>query len=243
MKKLVLTGVCALAVAGGAFAQNINWGSITAGAMTAQTNSTTYSPLLGGGSATGGAVGLTGSATGTGLIYDYELLYTTYSGGGALPTIPSLSALLSWNDTGLNATNQTTAGRVAPVVPNTAATVPWSAGTTDSIVLVGWSADLGSTWSSVSNLLAAAAAGNNAPLQAQLAGQNGFFGVSTPGFITSGASNPGTTVFGTAPVANVGTPIFSLLTPLYLVPVPEPTTLALAGLGGLSLLLFRRQRK
>jgi hypothetical protein len=30
---------------------------------------------------------------------------------------------------------------------------------------------------------------------------------------------------------------------LYLVPVPEPTTLALAGLGGLSLLLFRRQRK
>ena len=29
----------------------------------------------------------------------------------------------------------------------------------------------------------------------------------------------------------------------YLTPVPEPTTLALAGISGLSLLLFRRQRK
>jgi hypothetical protein len=49
-------------------------------------------------------------------------------------------------------------------------------------------------------------------------------------------------VFGTTATAQ-GLPIQSLLTPLYLVPVPEPTTLALAGLGGLSLLLFRRQRK
>jgi hypothetical protein len=93
-------------------------------------------------------------------------------------------------------------------------------------------------------LLAAAAAGNNAPLQAQLAGNQGFFGVSTTGFIAAGSSSiAGATVFATAPVSGTGTPIFSLNTPLYLVPVPEPTTLALAGLGGLSLLLFRRQRK
>jgi hypothetical protein len=31
--------------------------------------------------------------------------------------------------------------------------------------------------------------------------------------------------------------------PLYLTPVPEPATPTLAGLGGLSLMLFRRQRK
>jgi len=245
MKKLVLTTVCALAVTGAAFAQgNVSWATPFS-SITAQTNSTQYSPLFsGGGTPVGGAVGLTGGAITTGLTYDYELLYTTYSGvGGALPTIPSLASLLAWNDTQLGATNGTVAGRLTPVNANTQATVPWAAGVTDSIVLVGWSADLGSSWSSVSNLLAKAAAGNNAPLQAQLAGQLGFLGISTTGFITGNSANPGNSVFSTAPVANVGTPIFSLLTPLYLVPVPEPTTLALAGLGGLSLLLFRRQRK
>jgi hypothetical protein len=238
MKKLILTTVCVLAVTGAAFAQSVNWGSISAAAMTAQTNSTTYSPLLGGGSAIGGAVGPTGVGS---LNTYYELLYTTFSGTQA--TIPSLSALFTWSDTGLGATNNpVSAGRLAVVNPNTAATVPWSGSTTDSIVMVGWSADLGTTWLGVSNLLAAAAAGNNAPLQAQLAGQQGFFGVSSTGYTASGSSNPGATLFATAANAQ-GLPIFSLLTPLYLVPVPEPTTLALAGLGGLSLLLFRRQRK
>ena len=91
-------------------------------------------------------------------------------------------------------------------------------------------------------MLAAAAAGNNALLQAQLAGQQGFFGVSTTGYTASGSRK--SRCYGVCNCCNAqGLPIFSLLTPLYLVPVPEPTTLALAGLGGLSLLLFRRQRK
>jgi len=241
MKKLVLTTVCALAVTGPAFAQgNVAWNLITPAAMTADTNSTAYSPLMGGGSAVGGAVGLTGTAYAG---FDYELLYTTYSGTQA--TITTLASLLAWNDTGLSATNASSAGHLVPVAGTTAAQVPWSPGTTDSIVLVGWSADLGASWASVSNILAAAAAGNNAPLQAQLAGNQGFLGISTTGFTTTFATsvNPGASLFGTAPIANQGTPIFSLNTPLYLVPVPEPTTLALAGLGGLSLLLFRRQRK
>jgi hypothetical protein len=233
MKKLVLTTACALAVTGAAFAQGtVSFSTISPAAMTAQTNSTAYSPLLGGGATGSGAVGATGTAYAG---YYYELLYTTYSGSQA--TIPTLASLLAWNDTGLGATNASSAGHLVPIAGSTDATVPWATGNTDSIVLVGWSADLGTTWGVVSNELA------NSTYAAVLAGQQGFFGVSTTGFIAAGGANPGATVFNNAPVAGTGTPIFSLNTQLYLLPVPEPTTLALAGLGGLSLLLFRRQRK
>ena len=49
-------------------------------------------------------------------------------------------------------------------------------------------------------------------------------------------------MFGT--VNNVaGLPIDSLNTQLYfIIPVPEPGTMALAALGGLSLLAFRRKK-
>ena len=58
MKKLVLTTVCALAITGAAFAAgNVNWTGPSAAAITAQTNSTQYSPLFGGAAVSGGAVG------------------------------------------------------------------------------------------------------------------------------------------------------------------------------------------
>ena len=217
-------------MAGAAFAQGtVTWASITAAAMTAQTNSTQISPLFGGAAAVGGAVGST-ATTANG--FYYELLYTTYSGTQA--TIPTLASLLSWSDTGLEAANNTIAGRLAPIAATASATVPWSPGTTDSIVLVGWSANLGTTWGSVSNVLANW--NNNMP--------GAFFGVSTTGYTTTFATgvSPGATLFATAANAQ-GLPINSTLTQLYLLPVPEPASLAIAGLGGLSLLLFRRQRK
>src|SRR5882724_7236834 len=246
MKKLVLTIVSAFAVTGIAFAQgDINWSSISPSAMTAQTNSFLYSPLFGGGTANGpgtGAAGVTGSATTSGLSYYYELLYnTSFTGSqvaGASSPSNSFATLFggTWLDAGRGGTNSSTAGRLTPINSGTSLTVPWAAGVTNNIILVGWSANLGTSWGTVSNELAT---GSYIGILQGL-GQNGFFGVSAAGFIAPNSADPGVTVFATA-AGPQGLPINSLLTPLYLLPVPEPTTIALAGLSGLSLLMFRRR--
>ena len=240
MKKLVLTSVCALATAGAAFAQGIvNWNIISFSSMTAQTNSTTRSSFTGGGSAVGGSVGaagVSGVSSVSGANFYYELLYSAYSGTqAAVPT--TLAALGTWSDAGLGATNNpTSAGRLAVINPNAGAQVPWSPGTTDSIMMAGWSANLGTTWAAVIATL------NSPSLLGAVVGQ-AFFGLSNTGYITtlSTSTSPGASVFGTAATAQ-GLPIQSLLTQLYLVsPVPEPATLALVALGGAAL-LFRRKK-
>jgi hypothetical protein len=234
MKKSALTIVGALAMTSAAFAQGtVNWGFILPPAMTAQTNTTQYSPFFGGGSSGYGTVGMTTPGT-SGATFYYELLYTTFNGNQA--AIPSLAALLSWQDTGLTATNSRVAGRLVPVNPTTAAVVPWANGTTNSIVLVGWSANLGTSWANVSNALAAGSCFYSNELA--------FFGVSATGYITPSSpdTNPGGPLFGTTPTTQ-GLPIFSRNTQLYLLPtVPEPGVVALAGLGGLSLWLIHRRK-
>ena len=224
-----------------AFAQGtVNWSAISFVAMTAQTNTTGSGPLFGGLSYGGGTIGNAGGSAAGGTGFYFELLYAPYTGVQA-PEPTSLAALLSWSDTGLEASNANTAGRLAPINPNAGVIVPWSPGTTDSIMMVGWSANMGSSWSAVEAIL-----------------ENGFapppnacLGVSATGYITTLGTtvSPGSTVFGTGPTAQ-GLPIFSLNTQLYAMPLdysppppptPEPGTLALAGLGGLSLFLFRRR--
>src|ERR1041385_2616131 len=226
MKKLVLTTVCALVISGVAFAQGtVNW-STPFSSITAQTNATSYSPLFGGGSA-GGTTGATdfGSATYStpGGDFYYALLYMPNT--TTLGTTLTLGNWSQWSFTGEMATNNAsgTAGRLSPIAPNTAATVPWSNGTTNNIILVGWSADLGSSWTSVSNTIL-----NWATLGANYGTTNTFFGMSTVGYINPATGNPGVAPFGSSAQA-YGLPIFSLNTQLYLLPVPEPTTVALAG--------------
>ncbi len=230
MKKILLTTVIALAVTGSALAQgNINWSGIPFASMTAETNGMQYSPLFGGAATGTGTIGPTVATAGA---FYYELLYTAYSGTQA-PVPTTLAGLESWSDAGASAESAAAAGKLSPLNANAGYTVPWSPGTTDSIVLVGWSANLGTSWSgAISNLTTFT---TFAP--------GSFFGATATGYITTFATTttPGAVVFNGAATIS-GLPINSPNTQLYELPVPEPATMALSGLGGLALLLIRRRK-
>jgi len=101
----------------------------------------------------------------------------------------------------------------------------------DYYLLVGWSASLGTTWSAVSAELAA----NNWAA-------NGVFGVSQLGVGYAGGGPNSVTppyIFGTGVNPgglSQGVTLFSVTS------APEPASMALIGLGGASLLLFRRKK-
>ena len=233
MKKIILTSVCAAVMVVSALGQGTaNWASIPFTAMTAQTNTTQTSPFGDFFNTGGGAQGATASAT-SGTLFYYALLFNNSGSQMAAPT--TVAALNTWQFTGLMATNSTVAGRLTSIAPNTAATVPWGAGVTNSIVMLGWSANMGSTWGAVSNLL------NHQDTDLIIGAQ--FIGTSTTGYIAPGNANPGAIVFGNNPNA-FGFPINSLNTQLFLfVPTPEPSILTLVGLGGAVVLALRRRKK
>jgi hypothetical protein len=230
MKKLVLTSAFALAVTGAAFAQGvIEWNGIGFADFTAQTNTTVSSFVSAGGSKalTGGVVGNT-VAGAAGSFY-YELLYSTSS--STAPT--TLAALDSWVDTGLEgeSSSASVAGRamIPTASQQTAVTVPFSTAT--SMMLVGWSANLGTTWSAASTVL------NSVNALASVVGTP-FFGESSIGTVTPLApgTNPGQNVFGAPGIVSTLTQLDEVTA------VPEPTTLALGAMGALSLLALRRKK-
>ena len=228
MKKLlatlVITGVAAAAMAQG----TVSWTGV-ANLLIAETNSTAYNPILGGGSTGQGSIGVTvGSSTS---LYYYELLTSTN-----LSTVPTtlagVNGLKSWSDTGLEAQNGAAAnGRILQLNASTATVAQnWNGGATQNLIFVGWSANLGTTWSAALNVLSAGTWGANS-----------YFGIgSSVGTLAAATGNPGVVVFGSGP----GQINNAAANPLVmdLLPVPEPGTMALAALGGLSLLAFRRKK-
>ena len=131
--------------------------------------------------------------------------------------------------------NGTSAGQFASLYidPSQGATlVPFTSGA--QFVVIGWSANIGSTWQAVQTYL-------NNPTVNGWVGESIVSGAITPG--NPNAAPPGlpTALFGGNSTANVlhG---FTLGMVSGSVVVPEPTTLAVMGLGGLSLLLFRRRK-
>lgn len=198
-----------------------------------ETNSTVYSAFAGsGGQPTGGeGVGFTpGAAIAQ---FYYELLVS--STASIAPA--TVSDLANWSDTGLWATNRlNAAGMITVANPATnAAANNWPAGATANLVLVGWSANLGSTYAGVMSELQAWSMA-----QTSIAG-TAYFGVSAMGTLASGTGTSGVSVFGIG-AGQINNSITSG-NPLQLdeLLVPEPGTLTLAVLGGCSLFWVRRR--
>jgi len=173
--------------------------------------------------------GTAGLLAGNGNYY-FELLYQLDTGQAAPTFTASASGLAAWTDSTLSGTNNTALGHaqagIAGENGTTGITVSgWGGGQYAYYVVLGWSGNEGN-WTNVVAAINTAGGWLN---------PNGLFGYSMIGHAEAASSPaPAQILFGTATgLINTG---------WSLTPVPEPTTLALAGLGGLSLLLLRRRK-
>jgi hypothetical protein len=212
MKKLIAT-LCLTALATGAFAQ---------GLVKFQNSTTTTVGLV----STGGTIVAAPGSALTAPNWYYALLAAP--SGTANPH--------EFTFAGLYATNTTSAGRLQGglLSPGVAAQ-NWAAGETKSFLVAGWSADNGNVWNP-----AWIAPGNVHLANGDFAGTPlGWFGVSTIGTGVAGGPDsngnnlPTLALFGALPSINTG---------FTMVQVPEPATMALAGLGAAALLIFRRRK-
>jgi PEP-CTERM motif-containing protein len=124
---------------------------------------------------------------------------------------------------GAYATNIAAAGRFFG--GTSVAVTGWGAGLTESYEVAVWSASLGPTWKA-------------GWLTGNFGGVSGNFGISSVATQVSGGAgspaSPPTPLFGGANGIQSG---FNAP-----VTVPEPTSMALAGLGAAALLIFRRRK-
>jgi len=165
----------------------------------------------------------------------FDLL--VYNGVGA-PTVNSATDLTgaSWLDSGVYGSNGTSGPRAGTVLGSTSTSTSagnWNTpGTSAYFVVVGWSAtEAGNAWATIkANILGTTGWADTSAA--------GVFGYSTLIGNIASATPPanGTSAWGTGGV----TTGFNLAG---VAPAPEPGTMALAALGGASLLLFRRRNK
>jgi hypothetical protein len=122
---------------------------------------------------------------------------------------------------GVYATNSTAAGRF---VENGVQIPGWAPGTTKFYEIAGWEKNLGATFNSAWLTQAPA----------------GLFGISGVGSGTAGGTDSTGASFPTLPLFGGTSGIQSGFT--LASAVPEPTSMALAGLGAAALLIFRRRK-
>jgi hypothetical protein len=230
MKKIVLT----LALAGlmsTAFGQGVV-AFVNAASSDIYTNST--QTIWGVATGNGGSA-VTPTVANGGSFF-YALLMQSYSGsGGTASTSLTGIAANGWLTTGLIATPGIAAGRLAGGNPATTLSAdPLAAG--NQFFVLGWSGNV-----------APGTLGGLATVEANLALGSTFSwtltsGPGVPGFLGISAVGTGVGQPNTSPQLLYTAGGITGFMPLYLVPVPEPATFALIGLGGLSLLLFRRRQ-
>jgi len=199
--------------------------SATIGYSQGTINFTSYNPTYAistNGTSIGAGTGRTSIAAGS---YYYALLIQTYT-GAATSTI-NANPLTGWTYTGVTAGNSTIASTYGGVNGGTVAVNGWTAGATEYVEVVGWSASLGTTWAQV-----------EAELTSGNWSANGYYGLSNVGYVTSGGVGTPATPAG-AIFSATGAGAFQLN---YVTPTPEPTTVALLGLGGLGLAMIRRRK-
>jgi hypothetical protein len=181
--------------------------------------------------------------TGVGLVaanatqsFYYALFYSTTQTtvGGVNANVLGTNGVyafnsVGWNNGSLNGySTNTAAGRLQPSNPNadqSAGVSGLAGGTSAHFVIVGWSSNIGSDVSGLSAYLAN-------PTVTGWVGESLVSGAIVPGTLGSTAASG---IFGAAPAFIPGFTLGEVAA------VPEPGTLALAALGGASLLLFRRK--
>jgi len=235
MKKLVLTSMAVVLGAVLAHAQ----GTITISSTVATSDTASNGVVI-------------GTASGTG--WTYEVLDMTSTAYGALSgnqqtgaynLFANESDFSLWADTGVSGIGQSLhAGGINSSGSATAAN--WAAPTSNSgyntaasydyYTVLGWNASLGS-WLTVSNDLSAGTLGT-------LVGN--FFGQTAAAYnYAGGAGLSPVDLFGpsgTSLAGSGGLPTTDALNLNEITITPEPTTLALAGLGGISMLFLRRRK-